>query len=90
VCVHKLGIRPPRFPEDRIERAHAAVRALHASEGADAPARMRERIAQLLPSISYSHSRDGPPDAITVTLARIRTTLEARRIQALGLDLIRR
>ena len=80
----------PSFPEDRIERALTAVRALHVAEGANAPARMRGRIVELLPSLSYSHSHDGPPDSITVTLARIRTTLEARRINALGLDLIRR
>ena len=85
-----IGIRRPVFPEDRIDRALAAIHALRAAEGEQAVARMRGRIVELLPSITYSHSSDGPPDAITVTLNRIRTTMEARRLQALGLDLVRR
>ena len=84
----KFGIKRPVVPDESLSRALVAIQALREAGGS--PAHMRARIVERLPHLSYSTwtASVAPPDAFTLTLRRIRTTLEARRLRALGLGLI--
>ena len=84
----KFGIKRPVVPDESLSRALVAIQALREAGGS--PAHMRARIVERLPHLSYSTwtASVAPPDAFTLTLGRIRTTLEARRLRALGLGLI--
>ena len=74
----------PTLPERRVADALACI----GPDGVGKAAAYRERIVRALPWITYSQSRLGPPDAITMALMRMRTTIEARRLQALDLGLL--
>ena len=77
-------VRMPTLPERRVADALACI----GPDGVGKAAAYRERIVRALPWITYSQSRLGPPDAITMALMRMRTTIEARRLKALDLGLL--
>ena len=69
-----LTPRPQAETDDRIMRVHAAISRI----SPERERHMRANIIRLLPNMSYSESREGPPDAITVALRHIRATVPSR------------